>query len=79
MAKKELSHKVKLWIDRSTARLSPMLWTERSRSWIQATKMSFHRWVTAFSLRDQMRSLVKGGTLRRATAPLHRKEPVEVV
>ncbi|TWW63109.1 hypothetical protein D4764_03G0001170 [Takifugu flavidus] len=62
VVKRELSQEAKLSIYRSifvlTLTYGHELWvmTERTRSWVQAAKMSFLRWVAGLSLRDRVRS-----------------------
>ena len=64
VTKRELSHKAKLSIYRAillrTHAYVHEVWvmTERIRSRIQATKMSFLSWVAGLSLRDRVRSSV---------------------
>ncbi len=77
VVKKELSRKAKLSIYRSiyvpTLTYGHELWvmTERTRSRIQASKMSFLRRVAGCSLRDRVRSSVTREELRVEPLLLH--------
>ena len=78
VVKKELSCKVKLSIYRSiyvpTLIYGHELWvmTERTRSWIQAAKMSFLSRVAGCSLRDRVRSSAAREELRVEPLLLHK-------